>query len=87
MLLPAATYGYDEEAGQGAAGADHVIDLAVFYGRNNLLVNGDVGYVPGNVYGTVVEGLDELMAAGNDVWRGGAIGEELLLRRLGEGAG
>ena len=35
-----------------------VIDLAIFYGRNNLLLNGDVGWVPGNVYATIVEGLD-----------------------------
>ena len=27
-----------------------VIDLAIFYGRNNLLLNGDVGWVVGNVY-------------------------------------
>lgn len=79
-MLPSATYGY--EADQGAAGQDAVIDLAVFYGRNNLLVNGDVGWVPGNVFGTVVEGLDDLAAAGNDVWRAGAVGEELRFRRL-----
>lgn len=83
-ILPAATYGYDEEAGQGAAGADLVIDLALFYGRNNLLINGDVGWVPGNVFGTIVEGLDDLAAVGNDVWRSGAIGEELRFRRLEE---
>lgn len=79
-MLPSATYGY--EADEGAAGEDAVIDLAVFYGRNNLLLNGDVGWVPGNVFGTVIDGLDELAAAGNDVWRAGAVGEELRFRRV-----
>ena len=82
-VLPAASHGYAED--QGAAGRDMVVDLAVFYGRNNLLLNGDVGWVPGNVFATVVEGLDDLVAAGNDVWRAGAVGEELrFARRDGE---
>ena len=78
-MLPAGSYGYGDD--EGAAGADSVIDLALFYGRNNLLINGDVGWVPGNVFGTVVEGLDQLADAGNDVWRRGAVGESLQFRR------
>ena len=78
-MLPAGSYGYGDD--EGAAGAESVIDLALFYGRNNLLINGDVGWVPGNVFGTIVEGLDELAAAGNDVWRRGAVGESLQFRR------
>ena len=54
-----------------------VIDLAIFYGRNNLLLNGDVGWVPGNVYATIVEGLDRMAEACNDVWRSGSVGETL----------
>lgn len=81
-MLPAGPYGY--AAHQGAAGQDAVIDLAVFYGRNNLLLNADVGFVPGNVFGTIIEGLDDLAVAGQDVWRGGALGEELLFRRREE---
>lgn len=80
-MLPATTYGYDDD--QGAGGGDAVIDLAVFYGRNNLLLNGDVGWVPGNVFGTVTDGLDDLAAAGNDLWRNGAAGEQLVFRRVG----
>lgn len=80
-VLPAASHGYADD--QGAAGQDLVVDLAVFYGRNNLLLNGDVGWVPGNVFATVVEGLDDLVAAGNDVWRAGAVGEELRFSRGG----
>ena len=58
-----------------------VIDLAIFYGRNNLLLNGDVGWVPGNVYATIVEGLDRMAEACNDVWRSGSVGERLIYDR------
>ncbi|RFS82693.1 uncharacterized protein DUF3830 [Actinomadura pelletieri DSM 43383] len=58
-----------------------VIDLAIFYGRNNLLLNGDVGWVPGNVYATIVDGLDRMAEACNDVWRSGGVGERLLYSR------
>lgn len=77
--LPAATYGYGP--GAGAAGGEGVVDLALFYGRNNLLLNADVGFVPGNVFATIVEGLEEMAAAANDVWRSGAVGETLSFRR------
>ena len=66
-------------------GIDHlpgVIDLAIFYGRNNLLINGDVGWVPGNVYGSIVEGLGEMAEACHDVWRSGSVGERLVYSRL-----
>jgi len=61
----------------GVAALPGVIDLAIFYGRNNLLLNGDVGWVPGNVYGTIVEGLDAMAEACHDVWRSGSVGERL----------
>ncbi|QKG20601.1 hypothetical protein ACTIVE_2239 [Actinomadura verrucosospora] len=64
-------------------GLPGVIDLAIFYGRNNLLLNGDVGWVPGNVYATIVDGLDRMAEACNDVWRSGAVGERLVYRRHG----
>lgn len=59
-----------------------VIDLALFYGRNNLLLNGDVGWVPGNVFASVVENLPTMAEACNDVWRSGSVGEQLLYERL-----
>lgn len=77
--LPAGPYGYSTD--EGARGTDQVIDLAVFYGRNNLLLNGDVGWVPGTVFATIDEGLDTLAAAGNDVWRNGFAGDRLLFTR------
>ena len=58
------------------------IDLAIFYGRNNLLINGDVGWVPGNVYATIVEGLDAIAEACHDVWRSGSVGERLVYERF-----
>lgn len=70
---------------QGVEDLDFVVDLAVFYGRNNLLLNADVGFVPGNVFGTIVEGFDEFAAACHDVWRSGSIGETLTFSRVKEG--
>jgi hypothetical protein len=58
------------------------IDLAIFYGRNNLLINGDIGWVPGNVYASIVEGLDVMAEACHDVWRSGSVGERLVYERL-----
>jgi Protein of unknown function (DUF3830) len=69
---------------KGIAALPGVIDLAIFYGRNNLLLNGDVGWVPGNVYATITEGLDRMAEACNDVWRSGGAGERLVYRRLDE---
>ena len=59
-----------------------VIDLAIFYGRNNLLLNGDIGWVVGNVFATIVEGFDEMAEACHDVWRSGSVGERLVYERL-----
>ena len=72
-------YGY--EASAGTSENRLLIDLAVFYGRNNLLVNGDVGWVPGNVFATIEEGMEEVAAACQDVWMGGARGETLSFAR------
>ncbi|WBO66117.1 DUF3830 family protein [Streptomyces camelliae] len=70
-------YGYDREVRPGTT----VVDLALFYERNNLLLNGDVGWVPGIVWGQVVEGLEGMAEACNDLWRRGAEGERLGFRR------
>ncbi|MGH3366426.1 MAG: DUF3830 family protein [Nocardioidaceae bacterium] len=76
-------YGYAADTTQRAA--EHVIDLAVFYERNNLLLNPDYGFVPGNVFATIVRGLDEIAAAAQDLWRRGFEGETLTFaRHVGE---
>ena len=72
-------YGY--ETGTAATRTPGVVDLALFYGRNNLLINGDQGWVPGNVFATVVDGLPEMAQACQDVWMGGARGERLTFAR------
>ena len=78
-VLVTPSHGY--EGGAAPTEQHDIIDLALFYGRNNLLINGDQGWVPGNVFGTVVEGLEEMAAACQDVWMGGARGETLTFAR------
>ncbi|KUO20320.1 DUF3830 family protein [Streptomyces dysideae] len=70
-------YGYDREVRAGTT----LVDLALFYERNNLLLNGDVGWVPGIVWGQIVDGLPEMAEACNDLWRTGAAEETLSFRR------
>jgi len=78
--LGSASHGYDEQRRprEGAM----VVDLAVFYERNNLLLNPDVGWVPGNVFATIVDGLDEIAAASQDMWLNGVSGERLTFARV-----
>lgn len=80
--LATPSHGYSADAGPG--GLEQIIDLALFYGRNNLLINGDQGWVPGNVFATVVEGLPEMAAACQDVWMGGARDETFTFARSHE---
>ncbi|MEV0345017.1 DUF3830 family protein [Nonomuraea sp. NPDC050680] len=80
--LATPSHGY--ESGRGPKDLSHIIDLALFYGRNNLLLNGDQGWVPGNVFGTVVEGLEEMAVACQDIWMAGARGETLTYARSHE---
>lgn len=58
-----------------------VVDLAVFYGRNNLLLNADVGFVPGNVFAAIEENLKEFAEQCNDVWYSGAKEEKLIFEK------
>lgn len=81
-------YGYETEAdvrAQEATARKEIIDLAVFYGRNNLLINGDQGWIPGNVFATITEGLDELAQACQSIWMDGARGETLTFARAPQG--
>jgi hypothetical protein len=78
--LAPGSHGYQDPA---LLGAQRMVDIAVFYNRNNLLLNPDFGFVPGNVFGTIEDGLAELAAAAQDLWLNGAAGETLSFRRLG----
>lgn len=71
--------GYREQV--GVEGLPGVVDLAIFYGRNNLLLNADIGWVVGNVWASIVDGLDEMADACNDVWLNGCAGERLSYAR------
>lgn len=65
----------------GPDGQSVVAALGLFYDRNNLLINGDIGFVPSTVWGTVETGLEPMANASNDMWRTGVVGETLLFRR------
>lgn len=71
--LVAPSHGYEGTYGS----ADRIIDIALFYGRNNLLLNGDSGWCPGNVFASVKEGLAEMQEACRDLWMGGVRSETL----------
>lgn len=78
--LKTASHGYsgdDEPLHQG-----QIVDLALFYERNNLLLNPDYGFVPANVFATITDGLDRIAEASQDMWRTGVVGETLSFRRL-----
>jgi hypothetical protein len=56
-----------------------IVDLALFYGRNNFLFN-FLGPSPGSVFATIVDGFEEMARACQDVWYAGAKGETLRFR-------
>ena len=55
LATPSHGYSAAEEPHRAA----QIVDLALFYERNNLLLNPDYGFVPANVFATIVRGLDE----------------------------
>jgi hypothetical protein len=59
-----------------------LVDLAVFYGRNNLLL-GPAGFMPGNLFATITEGLDAYARACNELFREGMANERFTIRRIG----
>ena len=82
FYFPIGEIGYRWARDKGFSNVAGVVDLAVFYGRNNVLLSPTQGFVRANVYATIVENLKEFAAACNDVWRAGAVGERLIYRRL-----
>jgi hypothetical protein len=61
-----------------------LVDLAVFYGRNNLLL-GPAGFMPGNLFATITDGLAEYAQACGELFREGMLDERFAIRRV-EGA-
>ncbi len=82
--LVTGSHGYGEEDQLG--GLQQIVDLALFYERNNLLLNPDYGFVPANVFATVVEGLEDIAAASQDLWRKGGVDERLTFSRMDDKA-
>jgi hypothetical protein len=62
---------------RGLEGHDKVVDLALFYGRNNLVLSPDLGFVPSTVFATIEENLVGMAEACVDIWRTGHVGETL----------
>ncbi|MDE0182063.1 MAG: DUF3830 family protein [Caldilineaceae bacterium] len=58
-----------------------IIDIALFYGRNNFLLGPD-GYAPGNLFATITENLECLAEACESIWREGFVGERMVMRRV-----
>jgi len=63
-----------------------LVDLAVFYGRNSLLL-GPAGFMPGNLFGTITEGFAEYARACGELFREGMTGERFVIRRVGAARG
>ena len=59
-----------------------VIDLAIFYGRDNFLFSPSMGPTPGNRFATITENFEEVAQACDNIWREGFTGERLIFRRL-----
>jgi hypothetical protein len=57
------------------------VDIAVFYGRNNFLLSPQ-GFMPGNLFATITEGLAEYAKACGELFREGVIHERFMIRRL-----
>ncbi|HET8893238.1 MAG TPA: DUF3830 family protein [Gaiellaceae bacterium] len=76
--LAASSHGY---SGTERPDSANVVDMAVFYGRNNLLLNPDFGFVPGSVYAAIEEGLEAFADASREIWRNGGANERMIYRR------
>ncbi len=76
------SHGYVD--GQESLDRPQIVDLALFYERNNLLLNPDYGWVPANIFATITEGLEQLAAASTDMWLKGVENEVLSFRRMNE---
>jgi hypothetical protein len=58
-----------------------LVDIAVFYGRNSFLLSPQ-GFMPGNLFATITEGLAEYAKACGELFREGVIHERFMIRRL-----
>jgi hypothetical protein len=76
------TYGFPRGAEKLASEGRGLVDLALFYDRNNLLLSPAAGFTPGTVFARAVNDFEPMREAGHRVWREGSIGERLIFRQL-----
>jgi hypothetical protein len=57
------------------------VDIAVFYGRNNFLLSPQ-GFMPGNLFATITEGLSVYAKACGELFREGVIHERFIVRQM-----
>ncbi len=58
-----------------------LIDLAIFYDRDNFLFSPTLGPVPGSRFATITENMEAMTKAGDNIWREGFSGERLIFRQ------
>lgn len=59
-----------------------LVDLAIFYGRDNLLISPQLGPIQGCRFGSVTENLEAMVEACDSIWREGFAGERLRWTRV-----
>ena len=65
-----------------AAYSTGMVDLAIFYDRDNFLFSPTTGPVPGNRFATITQNLEGMAQACDNIWREGFVGEKLVYRRM-----
>jgi hypothetical protein len=79
---PAGMFAHGVRRRLGLDGYKRIIDIALFYNRNNLVLSPQLGWYPCNVFATVTEGLNEMREACYDLWTGGWRDEHLVFERV-----
>ena len=59
-----------------------MVDLAIFYGRDNLLFSPTMGPILGSRFGAITENLAAMVQACDNIWREGFAGEKLIFSRV-----
>lgn len=79
------TWGFPAGTEELASEGRGLVDLALFYERNNLLLSPSAGYTPGAIFARAVGDFEPMRQAGHRIWREGSIGERLIFRQLPPG--
>ena len=75
---------YDNQflAERGFSGASALVAVALFYRPQNLLINPETGFAhPGNVFGAIISGLEDVRQAGDEIRLEGVKGERMTFAR------